>query len=169
MHQFYNMRVGANAVIVRDDQLLVIEFDDETGPHFNLPGGGIDPHESIVTGLQREVREEACAEVMVGPLLLVSEYFPPHDEALYGPLHKLSLFFHCELVPGSEPRLPEQPDPHQVAVRWIPLAELAQQPLLPPILTRELPALLASSQSIRFVDRVGKLDPAIYNPQRRTS
>ncbi len=167
MHQFYNMRVGANAVIVRDDKLLLIEFHDATGPHFNLPGGGIDSQESIVAGLQREVREEACAEVTVGPLLLVVEYFPPHDEERYGPLHKLGLIFRCELLPGSEPHLPAQPDPHQVAVRWIPLAELAQQPLLPPILTRDLPALLNPPQPSRFVDRIGALDPAIYNPERR--
>ncbi len=168
MQQFYNMRVGANAVIIRDDKLLVIEFHDETGPHFNLPGGGIEAEEAIVAGLQREVREEACAEVIVGPLLLVSEYFPPHDEERYGPLHKLTLFFRCELMPGSEPQLPAQPDPHQVAVRWVPLAELAQQPLLPPILTTALPALLIPPQPPRFVDLVGVLEPAIYNPERKS-
>jgi 8-oxo-dGTP pyrophosphatase MutT (NUDIX family) len=162
----YNMRVAANAVIVRASQLLVVEFNDVTGPHFNLPGGGIEAYENMVAGLQREVREETCAEVIVGPLLLVTEYFPPRYQNLYGPLHSLGLFFRCELSAGSEPHLPAQPDPHQVGVRWIPLATLAHQPLLPAILTTRLPSLLVEPQPSLFVDDVGILDPAIYNPNR---
>jgi 8-oxo-dGTP diphosphatase len=162
----YNMRVGANAAIVQDGHLLVVEFNDATGPHFNLPGGGIEADENIVAGLQREVREETCAEIIVGPLLLVTEYFPPRYQNLYGPLHSLGLFFRCDLSARSEPRLPAQPDPHQVGVRWIPLASLAEQPLLPAILTTRLPAVLVDSPPAHFVDDVGILDPAIYNSNR---
>jgi 8-oxo-dGTP diphosphatase len=168
VNQQYNMRVGANAVIVRDGQLLVVEFNDATGPHFNLPGGGVETDETIADGLRREVREETCAEVIVGPLLLVTEYFPPRYQNLYGPLHSLGLFFRCDLSAGSEPRLPAQPDPHQVGVRWIPLAGLAEQPLLPAILTTRLPALLLDPPPALFVDDVGILNPAIYYPNRIT-
>lgn len=166
MSRHYNMRVGANAVIVRSDQLLVVEFNDATGPHFNLPGGGVKANETITTGLQREVREETCAAVIVGPLLLVGEYFPPRDGGRYGPLHKLTLIFRCELVPGSTPRLPEHPDPHQVAVRWLPLHSLPEQPLLPALLATRLPALLAAPPPSLFVDDIGILDRSIYNPNR---
>lgn len=166
MNPQYNMRVGANAVIVRDDQLLVVEFNDATGPHFNLPGGGIEANEHILAGLRREVREETCAEVTVDRLLLVGEYFPPHYGGFYGPLHKLTLIFRCELIPGSVPRLPENPDPHQVAVRWLPLHSLPEQPLLPAMLATRLPALLADPPPSLFVDDVGILDPTIYNPNR---
>jgi ADP-ribose pyrophosphatase YjhB (NUDIX family) len=73
MSQHFNMRVGANAVIVRDDAILLVEFGNGWKRHFNLPGRGIEPGESIVDGLRREVREETCAEITVGSLVLALE------------------------------------------------------------------------------------------------
>ena len=133
MSQRFNMRVGANAVIVRDHAILLVEFGNGWKRHFNLPGGGIEPGESIVDGLRRELREETCAEITVGSLLLALEYFPPHFDQRYGDLHKLSLIFRCDLQAGSEPQLPAGPDPHQVAVQWVPLVALSTEPLIPEI------------------------------------
>ena len=133
MAQHFNMRVGAEAVIVRDDAILLVEYGNGWKRHFNLPGGGIEPGESIVDGLRRELREETCAEITVGPLLLALEYFPPHFDQRYGDLHKLSLIFRCDLQAGSEPQLPARPDPHQVAVQRVPLVALATEPLIPEI------------------------------------
>lgn len=142
MSQHFNMRVGVKAVIVRDDRLLVVAYDDQTGFHYNLPGGGVEADETIIEGLRREVREETCAEVVVGPLLLVSEYHPERQAHRYGPLRKLTLTFRCDLVTGSEPRMPDKPDPNQIDVRWIPLEGLASQPLIASdLLIRELPRL----------------------------
>jgi 8-oxo-dGTP diphosphatase len=150
--QRLNMRVGANAVIVRDGALLLVEFDGADGRHFNLPGGGIEPGEAIVAGLVREVREETCAEVVVGPLLLVFEYYPPYAGARYGSLHKLGLIFGCRLLPGSEPRLPDRPDPQQTGVRWVPLADLPATPLLPAIAPHLLAVIATPPRYDAFID-----------------
>ena len=32
------IRLNVAAVIVREDKILLVEFDDETGLHYNLPG-----------------------------------------------------------------------------------------------------------------------------------
>ncbi len=50
-------RPGAFAVLTRGDQMLVT-FQAEPDYEFQLPGGGIDPGESPVVALHREVREE---------------------------------------------------------------------------------------------------------------
>jgi ADP-ribose pyrophosphatase YjhB (NUDIX family) len=120
------VRVNVNAAIVRGNEILLIEFGDE--PHFNLPGGGLEPGESVEEGLRRECREEACAEIEVDRLLMVWEYVPEKENFRYGGLQKLGLIFLCRLTAGSEPRLPEKPDPHQIGVRWIELSELEQLP-----------------------------------------
>lgn len=146
-----NMRVSAKAVIVRNDAMLVVEFDDESGLHYNLPGGGIEFNESIHDGLRREVKEETGVEVEPDRLLLVYEYFPEKCEGRYGSVRKLILFFRCRLSQGSEPTLPERPDPNQVAVRWIPLNELLDAPLLPNVGGR-LVALLGSDGPPDFVE-----------------
>lgn len=53
----YTLRPGAYAILPRNDAVLLT---CETGfePEFQLPGGGIDPGESPVQALHREVFEE---------------------------------------------------------------------------------------------------------------
>jgi 8-oxo-dGTP pyrophosphatase MutT (NUDIX family) len=154
MGQSFTMRVGASAVIVRDDAILLVEFGDGWKRHFNLPGGGIDAGESIIDGLRREVREETGAAINVGPLLLALEYFPPHHHSRSGDLHKLGLVFRCTLQAGSEPALPPSPDPHQVGVQWVPLARLASEPLLPAIASQLLTLIATPPLHNPFLDRV---------------
>jgi len=126
------IRVSASAAIVRDETLLLVEFDEAgVGIHYNLPGGGHEAGEALRETVRREVREETCAEILVGRLLLVAEYEPLRAHGRYGPVHKVILVFAGTLLPGSEPRLPERPDPLQIGVRWVPLAELDRVTLLP--------------------------------------
>ena len=53
----YTMRHGAYAVLMRGDAVL-LTHQAEPEPEFQLPGGGIDPGESALQALHREVREE---------------------------------------------------------------------------------------------------------------
>lgn len=53
----YTMRPGAYAVLLQGDQMLLTHQAEPT-PEFQLPGGGIDPGESPVVALMREVFEE---------------------------------------------------------------------------------------------------------------
>ena len=131
MKDLFPIRVGVNAVITSDNRLLAVKFDDETGPHYNLPGGGIEADERIRAGLIREVYEETTADVEVGDLVFVHEYYPPAHDTRYGSVHKLTLFFECELYGTGTPTLPETPDLNQVGVEWLPLDAIEEQPLLP--------------------------------------
>jgi len=53
----YRVRPGVYAVLERGGALLVTH-QDEPVPEYQLPGGGIDPGESPLTALHREVFEE---------------------------------------------------------------------------------------------------------------
>lgn len=127
------IRVGVSAAIVRDGKILLVEFADGFGPHFNLPGGGVEDGEGLHEALEREVREETCAIVRVDRLLCVWEYEPRRENSRYGTQQKLGLVFECVLQPGSEPVLPDAADENQIGVRWVPLTDLADVPLLPAI------------------------------------
>ena len=53
----YRRRAGAYAVLWRAGRVL-LTFQAAPEPEFQLPGGGIDPGESPLAALHREVREE---------------------------------------------------------------------------------------------------------------
>lgn len=53
----YRLRPGAYAMLVLGDSLLMT-FQAEPTPELQLPGGGVDPGESPVRALHREVMEE---------------------------------------------------------------------------------------------------------------
>lgn len=55
--QTYRRRPGVYAILVRDGRLL-LTHQSEPAPEFQLPGGGIDPGESPLAALHREVFEE---------------------------------------------------------------------------------------------------------------
>ncbi|RVV98035.1 NUDIX domain-containing protein [Mesobaculum littorinae] len=55
--QPYRLRPGAYAVLERDGRIL-LTFQSAPIPEYQLPGGGIDPGESPLPALHREVYEE---------------------------------------------------------------------------------------------------------------
>lgn len=55
--QKYRIRPGAYAVL-RLGRDVLLTYQEEPDPEFQLPGGGIDPGESPIRALHREVYEE---------------------------------------------------------------------------------------------------------------
>lgn len=128
-------RLRACALIIKDGNLLLVEFkdDEDEGVHYNLPAGGVEPGETLTQAAVREAREEACADIEVGPVAFVYEYQPACNDRLYGDTHSVGVTFACRLKETSEPRMPERPDANQIGVRWVPVAELDQVQLYPEI------------------------------------
>ncbi len=150
-------RLKVRAAIVRDDHILLVEYGAGWEPHFNLPGGSTEAGETLVEALRREVREETRAEIVIGRLLCVLDFNDHHPAYVPGTPPVLEFIFACTLADGSEPHLPDHPDPHQTAVRWLTVEQLPHIPLRPKI-GAQLQALL--------LDR-DQPDPFIENPPER--
>lgn len=84
-------RVAVNAVIERDGCALLARRRDIGW--WNLPGGGVEPGESVTEGLQREMREEIGAEVEI--VRLAGVYSKPQKS-------EVVLVFLCRLCADQE-------------------------------------------------------------------
>ncbi|MDQ5852688.1 MAG: NUDIX domain-containing protein [Chloroflexota bacterium] len=109
-------RVGAFAIIFDAAGKVLVSRRVDSG-WFNLPGGGVDPDESVPEGLIREVREETGLEVEVGRL--VGVYSKPQK-------HELVLTFRAQII-GGEIMPSDEADYHT----WVAADELDTVKLLP--------------------------------------
>lgn len=82
-------RVTVRGIIYRDGKLFAQKLRDGDGEsnYWCIPGGGLDPKESLHEGLIREMIEETGIAPTVGKLLFVQQYVDPYKEFL-------EFFFH---------------------------------------------------------------------------
>lgn len=147
-----HVRIRCTGLIIENNSVLLVEYDDN-GIHYNLPGGGMEPGETIIEGVAREVFEETTAEVEVGPLALIYE-FPPHKQSGdydENAQHGLHLIFECTLKNHSVPKLPKYPDPNQTAVKWIAIEEMDSILLLPNI-TQQIKNYINNRRNIELIE-----------------
>src|SRR3954462_7913121 len=63
------MTLGVRGVVLDgDDRVFLVKHSYVAGWH--LPGGGVEPGESLLDALRRERGEEGCIEVLGEPVLL---------------------------------------------------------------------------------------------------
>lgn len=114
------MRVRCVGAIIfdRDGRLLVIERGHPPGEGlWSLPGGRVEPGESDVAAVVREVAEETGLEVETGPLI-GSVQRPAPDGGIYDIHDYAATPLGGDLRPGDDAR----------ATRWVTPAELRALP-----------------------------------------
>lgn len=128
------IRNSAKALIIRDGHLLAVQMRDERGDFFILPGGGQQPGETLADAVRRECAEELGAAVAVHDLRYVREHVAEAP-------HRVEFTFRCTLL--TEPGAGVLPDDGQVALTWLPLAQLPRARFYPlglrPLLGRDAP------------------------------
>lgn len=80
----HDIRFRPCALIFRGESILLVEYNDENGPYYNLPGGGLEYHETIKEAVKRELLEEASVEIEVGPIAYEPEYQGTDQAVLCG-------------------------------------------------------------------------------------
>ncbi|NIZ13655.1 NUDIX domain-containing protein [Phaeobacter sp. HF9A] len=118
------IRVTARAVIWREGRVLVQVKQAEDGRiYLGLPGGRLEPGETLADAARREAWEEVAARVEVKSLLRVAEIYKRRPEGLR---HQLEHLFLCHVDDTYLPQMGAEPDSKQIAVRWAdPMAEAA--------------------------------------------
>ncbi|CAL1240967.1 NUDIX hydrolase [Candidatus Methylocalor cossyra] len=114
--------IGVGALVFDDrGRILLIRRDQEPAVGlWSLPGGRLEPGESLVQCCVREVREETGLTVRPGPIVAVVE-------RRIDPFHYVIVDFLATLAqPGSPPPVPAS---DASEARWVALPELVRYPL----------------------------------------
>jgi 8-oxo-dGTP diphosphatase len=127
-------RIRVAAVVSRDDEILLVRHVKDGDSYWLLPGGGVEYGEPMGEALTREVLEETGLRVTPGNLLLAVDSIAPD-----GSRHIVNLYFRAEVAGGE---LKRGEDPRVAEACFVPLAELADLRLYPPV-GEELKDLLA--------------------------
>jgi ADP-ribose pyrophosphatase YjhB (NUDIX family) len=131
--------VGVAGIAVREGRVLVgLRGRAPAAGVWAFPGGRLEPGESIVAAVRREILEECALEVEVGPRLEVVEAIAapaaptasPNEVGACVPAHHWVIIEHLVRVTGG--RL--SPGDDAADARWVSLAELSRLPRAPQVL-----------------------------------
>jgi 8-oxo-dGTP diphosphatase len=106
------IRIRCAAVIVREQQILLVQHEKSGQSYWLLPGGGLEPGETMAAATERELREECGIEIRCGRLLFVAETLETTSNR-----HIINMVFHGHLLSGV-PHLATQSDARLVGVAW---------------------------------------------------
>lgn len=136
------MRQAVRAIVIKDDQFLVMKRNKFGHKYLTLVGGGIDLGEQPLQSLMREIQEESSLQVQNPRLVFVE-----NSDPLYG----VQYIYLCDYVSG-EPKLSEssieakinQDGKNLYETTWVPTAELKDSPFLSETLKQAILEALAN-------------------------
>lgn len=153
------MRKAARAIIVHNQNILVMKRNKFGSEYYTLLGGGIEPGESADEALIREIKEEASITVTDQRLVFIEESGDP-----YGTQY----IFVCTYEEGDVKLDPKSIEAELNALgknmhepMWLPISKLASIPFRSSVLQAELlvglrdgfsaePKMLTSRAEIQF-------------------
>ncbi len=163
-HNIYE-NVRTRTIVLHRGCILLHPPTDDSGPWepgaWGLPGGGLEPHESLTDCARREVFEETGIVVRVGAIAFLQEWVVPRysraGEEGDGHGYGLEVFHYAyPEEPIPEPRSEKA---RQSPPRWVPLGDVPQLPIWPKQL-KDLCAHLRDGRvpqgCLSFVGRVGE-------------
>lgn len=93
MNSFKGFRIAARGLVQENNKIL---FVSDEGEFWYLPGGRLEPNETLEDCVEREVYEETGLQVKVGSLLYVVEYLDRKDN-----IHKIHFIFDTKVIKGT--------------------------------------------------------------------
>jgi 8-oxo-dGTP diphosphatase len=121
------IRIRVGVLIWRDGQVLLVRHEKGGRSYWLVPGGGVDPGETLEAAGARELIEETGYRVEIGRLLLVCEAIDPKPSGRHIVNHVYAGFVQDgSLAVGVDDKALRE-------ARWHPFAALTELEMYPPI------------------------------------
>ncbi|MBA2279298.1 NUDIX domain-containing protein [Candidatus Saccharibacteria bacterium] len=125
-------RISSRAIVLKDKEILLMKRFKMGLEYYTLPGGSVEPGESLENAAIREVAEETSLVVGSPHLVFVEDAAQPFGQ---------QNIFLCSYISG-EPHLPETseeafwstPGKNTYEPTWFPQADLKGIPFVSPLL-----------------------------------
>jgi 8-oxo-dGTP diphosphatase len=125
----FGVRVGT--VVEREGALLLVRHQKpDRDPYWVLPGGRLEPGETIPECASREVAEETGLTASFSGVLYLSEFLREGRHTI-DVVARMALEGSAEASLGSDPEVAPGTEPTLTEVRWVSLDELREIQLLP--------------------------------------
>ena len=125
----FGVRVAA--VVEREGDLLLVRHQKpERDPYWVLPGGRLEPGETIPGCASRELAEETGITAGFSGVLYVSEFLREGRHTI-DIVVRMALEGEADASLGSDPEVALGTDPTLAEVRWVGIDELREIELLP--------------------------------------
>lgn len=121
------LRVGVLGLFVIDDEVLLLhQMTDPEPDCWDLPGGGLQPQETLMEGLAREIKEETgITDFQVERLLTITEKFFPRGEGRI--VHGLNIIYQCRAEPKPTNLSSNDPEVGPLGIQWLAIATLTPE------------------------------------------
>jgi ADP-ribose pyrophosphatase YjhB (NUDIX family) len=107
--------------VIENGNLLVVKHKKKGRSWWCLPGGGLEPGETLEACVQREIMEETGLRIRPEKPIYLGELILPYE-------HLLEVAYHASIVGGS---IGKRIDREVKAVSWVPLKGLRRMNFLP--------------------------------------
>jgi len=125
----FGVRVAA--VVEREGDLLLVRHQKpDIPPYWVLPGGRLEPGETIPECARRELAEETGLAASFSGILYVSEFLREERHTV-DIVARMALEGDANAVLGSDPEVAPDAEPTLREVRWVSVGELRTVELLP--------------------------------------
>ncbi len=150
-------RVAVRGLIIKNNTVFAVRHKhdyDTSNSFWCTPGGGLDPHESLIDGVTRELIEETGVTPKVGKLLLVQQFpiTPVHADT--GNDEELEFFFHIEN--------PDDYETIDLSTTTHGHAEIEEYGFIDPKSVKFLPAII---QSLDLTELINKDMPVVISSE----
>jgi ADP-ribose pyrophosphatase YjhB (NUDIX family) len=132
----FGVRVAA--VVEREGRLLLVRHQKpDLAPYWVLPGGRLEPGETIPECAAREVAEETCLDAWFSGLLYVGEFLREGRHTV-DVTARMAVDKEAEATLGSDPEVAPDAEPTLRELQWVGVEELEEIGLLPAPLKERL-------------------------------